>query len=88
MPTWKPHALAKPHADQLDLKVGDKVRATVDLQGAPTGTEGRVLLANGINWLRYRVLFTPGAEIGDLAARQREPIGRTATRLAKKAAKA
>jgi hypothetical protein len=88
MPTWKPHALAKPHADQLDLKVGDKVRATVDLQGAPTGTEGRVLLANGFNWLRYRVLFTSGAEIGDLDARQLEPIGRTAKRLAKKAAKA
>ena len=23
--TWKPHALAKPHADQLDLRIGDKV---------------------------------------------------------------
>ena len=25
MPTWKPHSLAKPHPDQLDLRRGDKV---------------------------------------------------------------
>jgi len=85
---WKPHALAKPHADQLDLKLGDKVRATVDLLGAPAGTPGKILLANGFNWQRYRVLFETGAEIGDLDGRQLEPIGRTAKRLAKKAARA
>lgn len=88
MPYWKPHALATPHADQLDLKLGDKVRATVDLPGTPTGTEGKVLLANGFNWQRYRVLFTTGTEIGDLDGRQLEPIGKTAKRLAKRAARA
>ena len=25
MTFWKPHALAKPHADQLDLRIGDRV---------------------------------------------------------------
>lgn len=88
MPTWKPHALAKPHADQLDLKLGDKVRATVDLTGAPAGAEGKVVLANGFNWQRYRILFETGAEIGDLDGRHLEPIGKTAKRLAKRAAKA
>lgn len=85
---WKPHALARPHADQIALKLGDRVRATVDLPGAPVGTEGKVILADGFNWLRYRVLFTTGAELGDLDGRHLEPIGRTAKRLAKQAKRA
>ena len=88
MPTWKPHALAKPHADQLALRANDRVRSTVELAGVPAGTEGKVLLANGFNWLRYRVLFANGVEMGDLDGRQLEPAGRTAKRLAKAAAKA
>ena len=82
---WKPHALAVPHEGQLDLKIGDKVRATEDLLGVPAGTEGKVILANGFNWQRYRVLFDNGGELGDLDHRQLAPIGRTAKRLAKKA---
>lgn len=83
MPFWKPHALAKPHADQLDLSIGDRVRSTVDLHEVPAGTDGKVILANGFNWQRYRVLFANGVELGDLDARSIEPIGRTAKRLAK-----
>ncbi len=85
MTFWKPHALAKPHADQLDLRIGDRVQNTVDLEGVPAGTGGKVLLANGFNWQRYRVLFTNGAELGDLDHRNIEPTGRTAKRLAKAA---
>ena len=85
---WKPHALAKPHADQLDLRLGDRVRSTVDLQGVVAGTDGKVILANGFNWQRYRVLFANGAEIGDLDGRQLEPVGKAAKRLAKKAKRA
>ena len=88
MPLWKAHALAKPHADQLDLRTGDTVRTTVELHGVPVGTEGRVILANGFNWQRYRIMFDNTAEIGDLDGRQIEPIGKTAKRLAKQAAKA
>jgi hypothetical protein len=87
---WKPHSLASPHDGQIDLKLGDKVRATVDLPSeddvrVPAGTEGKVILANGFNWLRYRVLFDNGGELGDLDHRHLEPIGRTAKRLEKKA---
>jgi hypothetical protein len=85
MQIWKPHALATPHSDQLDLKIGDRVRTTVDLLGAPVGTEGKVILANGFNWQRYRILFDNGAELGDLDHRQLEPVGRAAKRLAKRA---
>jgi hypothetical protein len=87
MPTWKPHALAKPHTDQLDLKNGDHVRSTVELPSVPLGTDGRVILSNGFNWQRYRVQFDNGAEIGDLDARNIEPTGKAAKRLAKQAAK-
>jgi hypothetical protein len=45
-------------------------------------------LSNGFNWLRYRVLFTNGAEIGDLDHRHLTPIGRTAKRLAREAKRA
>ena len=84
MTIWKPPALAKPHPNQLELGRGDRVSATVDLPGVPVGTEGKVILANGFNWLRYRVQFTNGAELGDLDGRHLAPAGRTAKRLAKK----
>jgi len=85
---WKPHALASPHEGQIDLRIGDRVRTTVDLHGVPGGSEGRVLLANGFNWQRYRVLFDNGVEVGDLDHRNIEPIGRAAKRLAKAARRA
>ena len=83
--TWKPHALAHPHRDQLTLRIGDRVRTTVELDAIPAGTEGRVILANGFNWQRYRVEFANGVERGDLDGRQIEPIGRAARRLARAA---
>ncbi len=86
MPFWKPHSLARPHAGQLDLRMGDRVKATVDLPGVAAGTEGKVILANGFNWQRYRVRFANGDELGDLDHRHLEPIGRAAKRLAKQAA--
>jgi hypothetical protein len=88
MQFWKPHSLAKPHADQLDLRMNDRVRAIVDLPGVAEGTEGKVILANGFNWQRYRVVFTNGEELGDLDQRHIEPVGKAAKRLAKQAARA
>ena len=44
-----------------------------------------MLLANGFNWQRYRVLFDNGAEVGDLDHRHLEAVGRAAKRLAKAA---
>jgi hypothetical protein len=88
MPTWKAHSLAKPHPDQLALDRGDKVRALVDLPGVPAGTQGEVILANGFNWLRYRVRFGNGEEVADLDGRQIEPIGRSAKRARKRQGKA
>ena len=88
MQFWKPHSLAKPAADQLDLRMNDRVRAIVDLPAVAVGTEGKVILANGFNWQRYRVLFTNGEELGDLDHRNLEPTGRAARRLARAARRA
>lgn len=88
MEYWKPHQLATPHTGQIALKTGDTVKTTAEVHGVPVGSEGKVILANGFNWQRYRVLFDNGAEVGDLDHRHLEPIGRTAKRLAKLAAKA
>jgi hypothetical protein len=88
MQFWKPHALAKPHENQLDLRLGDRVQAIIDLPGVAEGTEGKVILANGFNWQRYRVQFANNAILGDLDQRHIVPIGRAAKRLAKAAAKA
>ncbi len=87
MEFWKPHKLASPHGGQIFLKINDKVRTTAEVRGVPIGTEGKVILANGFNWQRYRVLFENGAEVGDLDHRNLEPIGRTAKRISKRDAK-
>ncbi|CAN5504150.1 hypothetical protein BH23ACT3_BH23ACT3_01740 [soil metagenome] len=93
MQFWKPHSLAVPHTDQLDLRIADRVRATADLPGGgrggvPEGTEGKILLANGFNWQRYRVLFENGIELGYLDGRKIEPIGSDKRRVDKAAARA
>lgn len=88
MPFWKPHALAKPHAGQINLRIGDRVVSTVDLDGVASGTEGKVILANGFSWLRYRVLFANGVELGDLDHRNIAPTGRSAKRAARAAKRA
>jgi hypothetical protein len=85
MTIWKAHKLAKPHPNQLALRSGDRVATTVELDGVPVGTEGKVILANGFNWLRYRVQFANGAELGDLDGRQLAPVGKAAKRVAKSA---
>ena len=88
MQFWKPHSLAKPHDDQLDLRDRRQGAGHVDLPGVAEGAEGKVILANGFNWQRYRVRFADGAELGDLDQRHLEPIGRAAKRLAKAARRA
>lgn len=86
--SWKPHALASPHVGQLDLRMGDTVVTSVDVDGVPAGSEGVVILANGFNWLRYRVRFANGVERGDLDHRHLVPTGKAARRLAKLAKRA
>lgn len=66
---YTPHKYATEDLSGLLLKMHDKVVAITDLPGVPNGTKGKVLLANGLNWRRYRILFENGQELGHLDAR-------------------
>ena len=50
--------------DLNPLKRKQKVVATIDLPGVPEGTEGRICVANGIEWFRYWVDFDNGTKLG------------------------
>ncbi len=45
-----------------------KVASARDLPGVPAGTPGRVVLIGGYSWVRYRVAFANGVELGMLSA--------------------
>ena len=66
---YAPHKYATEDRTDLILKTRDKVVAITALPGVPEGTKGKVLLANGMNWRRYRILFENGSELGHLDAR-------------------
>ncbi len=72
MALWAPHKLAGELPPEIDLKLRQRVRSKVDLPKVPAGTEGRVLLANGFAWRRYRVLFDNGVEVSFLDGRHIE----------------
>ena len=48
----------------------DRVAAAVDMPGVPAGTRGKVTLKNGFEWIRYRVYFENGADVGTLDRKQ------------------
>lgn len=52
--------------DDDRLKYHEKVVAAVDLPGVPAGTPGKVTLVNGFRWIRYRVYFDNGEDIGSI----------------------
>lgn len=66
---YAPHKYATEDLTKLMLSLHDKVTATTDLPGVPSGTKGKVILANGMNWRRYRVLFENGQELSHLDQR-------------------
>ena len=76
MAQWKAHKLAGEARDSLKLKLGQRCRAHTALPGVPAGTLGTVTLTGGFQWLRYRVLFDNGVELGFLDDRHIEPVGR------------
>ncbi|MFN8052997.1 MAG: hypothetical protein U0Q22_16245 [Acidimicrobiales bacterium] len=60
-----------------ELLLHDRVVSTVDLPGIPAGTPGKVILKNGFDWVRYRVLFETDAPNGsDVGSLQRDTLQR------------
>jgi hypothetical protein len=70
--------MARKRSDD-EFSVRDKVVAAVDLPGVPRGTPGKVTLKNGFRWIRYRVRFDNGADIGSLDRSQLAPFGELTT---------
>jgi hypothetical protein len=62
-----PAVVAETIGNVGELKRRSKVRAFVPLPGVPAGARGIVTLVNGFGpWIRYRVLFDNGADIGQI----------------------
>ena len=56
-----------------DLRRKDAVVAAVDLRDVPAGTKGKVVIVNGLKWIRYWVRFDNGvASSLDVLDAQRE----------------
>jgi hypothetical protein len=55
------------------LRRHEKVVAAEDLPGVPRGTRGKVTLVNGFAWIRYRVYFENGEDVGSLDRSQLVP---------------
>jgi hypothetical protein len=55
---------------------GDKVVATRDLPGVPAGTAGVVTMVVGFEWVRCRVRFESGEELGGLDEKSLDAAGR------------
>lgn len=51
---------------ETKFKKGTRVVATTDMRGVPEGTPGNVRIAVGLTWLRYRVSFDNGADVGSV----------------------
>ncbi len=66
-----PRTKVRPEA----LRRKERVKAATDLRDVPEGTEGRVMLSNGIGWTRYWVSFDNGIDMGSLG---REKLVRVA----------
>lgn len=58
--------MAKTATTSKDLRKGDKVVATTDLRGVPEGTSGKVIIVDGLTWIRYWVRFDNGTSIGSV----------------------
>lgn len=48
------------------FKRGTKVRLVDDIPGYPTGSRGKVAVANGFAWQRYWIRFTDGESVGHI----------------------
>jgi len=50
-----------------NLRKGDKVVTTADLRNVPEGTAGKVIVVNGLTWIRYWVRFDNGEVLGSIS---------------------
>ncbi len=54
-------------ATATKLRKGDKVVTTAELRAVPEGTAGKVIVVNGLTWIRYWVRFDNGEVLGSIS---------------------
>jgi hypothetical protein len=57
--------MAKARSDEI-LRKGAAVVARRDMRDVPEGTKGKVVLVNGLSWIRYWVRFENGVAMGSV----------------------
>jgi hypothetical protein len=62
--------MAKKESTDPVLKPKERVVATVDMPGIPEGTTGKVILPEGLTWIRYWVRFDNGVVRGTIDRRK------------------
>ena len=58
--------MAKRESTDPVLKPKERIVATADMPGVPEGTTGRVILPEGLTWIRYWVRFDNGVVRGTI----------------------
>ena len=62
--------MAKKESTDAILKPKERIVATEDMPGIPAGTTGKVILPEGLTWIRYWVRFDNGVVRGTLDRRK------------------
>jgi hypothetical protein len=62
--------MAKKESTDPVLKPKERVVAAVDMPGIPEGTTGKVILPEGLTWIRYWVRFDNGVVRGTIDRRK------------------
>jgi hypothetical protein len=55
-----------PTATKAPFAVKDRVIAATDLPRVPAGTDGQVIMVQGLSWVRYWVWFDNGERVGTI----------------------
>jgi hypothetical protein len=55
-----------PTATKAPFAVKDRVIAAIDLPRVPAGTDGKVIMVQGLSWIRYWVWFDNGERVGTI----------------------
>ncbi|MEY2423734.1 MAG: hypothetical protein QOI95_3801 [Acidimicrobiaceae bacterium] len=58
--------MAKKESTDAVLKPKERIVATADMPGIPEGTTGKVILPEGLTWIRYWVRFDNGVVRGTI----------------------
>jgi len=61
--------------NETKYKRGTRVVVTEAIRGVPEGTPGNVRIPVGVTWLRYRVSFDNGADVGTVGHEKLVPEG-------------